>query len=108
MTDWIDVLQEECNKSSQSKVARRLNVSTTVINQVLKGKYPSPTDRIQALVEGAYMNRTVYCPVLGTLPADKCEQQQQRPFAAINPLRVRLYKECHGRCPHSRVKEDQL
>lgn len=108
MTDWLNELQRQCLKSTQSHVARRLKVSTTVINQVLKNKYPSPTDRVQALVEGAYLHRTVNCPVLGEIPADKCELQQQKPFAAINPIRVQLYKACRGDCPHSRVTEDTV
>jgi transcriptional regulator with XRE-family HTH domain len=107
MSNWLSVLAQQCQKSSQSRVAKRLNVSTTVINQVLKDKYPSPTDRIQALVEGAYLNRTVQCPVLGALAADKCEHNQQQKFAPVNPIRVQLYRECHGACPNSRVKEEE-
>ena len=103
---WIDELRDRCDRKSQAAVARRLGVSTTVISQVLCGKYPSPTGRIQALIEGAYMDRAVYCPVLGPLAADRCEHYQAATFQATNSQRVRVYRACHHTCPHSRVRED--
>lgn len=112
MTTWIQTLKDECEKSSQSKVAAMLRRSSgdnfpspTVINQIIKGKYPGRTDRLQALVEGVFMNVTVECPVMGSIPSDQCIEYQARKFAATNPTRVRLYQACRAGCQHSKIME---
>ena len=105
--EWIQVLDEECERTSQKRVSRKLRQpdnfpSPTVINQVLKDKYPSPTDRIQALVEGAFMGKTVRCPVLDEITHDICIEKQELPFAATNPQRVKLFRACKT-CPNRRA-----
>lgn len=112
MTTWIEVLKAECDSTSQSKVADKLRRSSgdgfpspTVINQIIKGKYPGRTDRLKALVEGMYMSATVTCPVVGEIPSDQCIEYQARPYAATNPTRIKLYQACRSSCVHSNIKE---
>ena len=112
MTNWIEVLKDECDKSSQSKVAVVLGKSSgdgfpsaTVINQVIKGKYPGRTDRLQALVEGVFMNVTVTCPVVGEIASDHCVEIQSRDFAPVNHQWVKLYKACRSGCQYSKITE---
>lgn len=105
MNNWLDALRRECEKSSQERIARRLGVSAAVINQALKGKYKGNIDRIQALVEGAFMGATVDCPMIGEMPRDRCIEHQGRPFAATNPARVQLYHACRNGCPNSRIRD---
>ena len=102
---WIKVLAAECEKTSQAKVASKLGVSATVVNQCIHNKYPGDRERIKNLVEGAYMNHNVICPVLGKIPKNICMEHQQRPFAATNPQRVQLYRACHNGCKFSEVGE---
>ncbi|AUZ85809.1 transcriptional regulator [Methylophaga nitratireducenticrescens] len=111
MSDWIEVLRTQCTKTSQAKVCAQLRVyqsdgfpSGTVINQVLKGKYPGRTERLQALVEGVFMSSVVACPVVGDIPSDQCIQYQGKPYAATNPTRIKLYQACRGGCPHSKLE----
>ncbi|MEX2524462.1 MAG: XRE family transcriptional regulator [Gammaproteobacteria bacterium] len=101
MDEWIKVLQRECKRSSQNRVAQELGVSTSVINQCLKGTYSGRVKRIQSLVEGRYMKATVECPVIGELPKDRCMDFQARRnnFAATNPVRVQLHQACPT-CPN--------
>lgn len=106
MSEWIAILAEECERSSQATVARRLGYSPAVINQVLKRTYKGDVNRVQAVVEGALMGRTVDCPVVGELPRNTCLDHQRAPFAATNAQRVRLYRACRSGCPHSRIEED--
>lgn len=103
---WLEVLAEECRRSSQADVARELGVSAAVINQTLQGKYRGDIERVRALVEGAYMGRTVDCPVLGEMPLNDCLTHQSRPFAATNHVRVLLWRACRT-CPHRRGKEER-
>lgn len=110
MSEWIDTLIAECERTSQSRVANLLRQtdgfpSPTVINQIIKGKYPGRTDRLKALVEGKFMSGTVVCPVMGPIPSDQCIEYQSRKFAATNPTRVRLYQACRSGCKHSNIKD---
>lgn len=99
--DWLTVLREACAASTQAAVAKRIDYSATVVNQVLKGTYNGDLRSVQAAVEGALMGATVDCPVIGELPRHKCLEYQRRGFAATNPLRVALAQACPT-CPHRR------
>lgn len=97
---WIEVLREACAKRSQVAVARQLGYSAPVVNQVLLGTYAGALDRVQAAVEGALMNASVDCPVLGDISRAACIAWQRKPFTPTNPLNVRMYAACRA-CPHS-------
>jgi len=101
---WLEELAEQCLRTSQKKVADKLQVSTALINQVLKEKYPGDLTRIEQLVKGAFMQYSVTCPVLGEIEKHKCLFHQARDFAATNPQRVMLHKACRSGCPHSQLE----
>lgn len=103
---WIEVLREAARVRTQSAVARQLGVSSAMVNQVLKGVYKGNLARLQMLVEGALMEQTVACPVLGDLPSDRCEWYQRAPFHATNPVRVALYRACRSGCCHSTLTQE--
>ncbi len=104
--NWLEVLAEECKRTSQKKVADHLGkgISDTMISQALKGVYPSQKGllKLQTKVEGAYMGKTINCPVSGEIARDICIDNQGRPFAATNPQRVALYRACPT-CPNRRT-----
>lgn len=97
---WLAVLAAECKKTSQLEVAKALGYSASVINQVLNDKYQGDLYKLQEIVEGAFMGKTVDCPVIGSMPRHRCIEMQGRPFAATNPLRVQLFHTCPT-CPHN-------
>jgi hypothetical protein len=101
--DWVEVLRAQCEKTSQSAVSRELNYSPAVINQVLKGTYKGNLSTVELAVKGLFMDGIVDCPVVGEVASNICLNYQKLPFAAINPLRVQLYKACRSGCPHSRL-----
>lgn len=98
---WLDALRARCAAPGQSqvKVAAALRQedgypSAAVLNQVLGGKYAHPTDRLQAIVEGALLGYQVACPVLGDLGRADCIGHQTREFAPSNQTRIALYRSC--------------
>ena len=105
MPDWVHILADACDSSSQKKVAAELDYSPAVVNQVLGNKYKGgDLGAVQQAVEGALMAHSVDCPVLGELRANFCLENQKRSFSPTNSTRVRLFKACHGGgCPHSRI-----
>lgn len=106
MSDWKETLRDACAASSQKKVADRLGVSATVVNQVLHDKYPGNLNRVKGLVEFVLTRgAAVQCPVLGEIGNEECLAYQRQPFAATNAQRVRLFRACRNGCPHSRIGE---
>lgn len=104
--DWVIALATECARSSQSAVARRLEVSTTMVNQTLRKKYPGDLTRIEDLVRGVYMSGEVACPALGVIGANVCRQwrDRSRQFISVNRERVLMYRACNA-CPRNSTAE---
>ena len=104
--DWVMVLAQACAETSQRQVAARLDRSPALISQVLRAKYPGDMDAIEEAVRGAWMNASVQCPALGTIPADECQawRRKARRFVNVNALRVSMYRAC-ARCPVNRRKD---
>ncbi|OUR62027.1 hypothetical protein A9Q74_06140 [Colwellia sp. 39_35_sub15_T18] len=105
MIKWLEVLRQQVAESGQPKVAKMLGVSTACISQVVNEKYPGDMQRIEKLVEGAFLQRCVNCPVLGELALHECMQHQARKGISSNPLYMQLYKSCRSGCPHSSLTE---
>lgn len=103
MTDWLETLRQECQQTSQNRVATRLGVSSAMISQALRGIYPGDLNGLRKRVEGELMGSEVSCPVLGDISSRQCLDCQRQPFAATNAQRVRLYRACRSGCPNSQL-----
>ncbi|WP_299494922.1 helix-turn-helix transcriptional regulator [uncultured Shewanella sp.] len=97
---WKTILAEQAKTHGQVTVADELGVSKTVVSQLINGKYPGDLTRMQALVEGAYMAKTVQCPIIGDIPLHQCDKYQRNTLTS-HPTRLKLYRACRGGCPHS-------
>ena len=102
--DWLMELTKQCEGKSQRQVAAELGVSPAMVNQVLKGTYKGSLETIRIKVEGLYLNSCVNCPVLGEIPIHECKNNQDRPFSASNPLRVKVFRACRAGCPYSSLE----
>ena len=108
MTEWIEELRAECERTSQAAAGRRIGYSASTVNQVLKGTYGGDLESVKQAVLGALMGQTVECPVIGEIPRHRCIEHQRRASrpAATNPMRVQLAQACPV-CTHGRhVKEN--
>jgi len=103
--EWVIVLAETADRTTQTSIAKRLGVSPTVINQALRNTYPSPLTKLEQKVRGELMGQMVDCPVLGEITTRKCIDTQGRPYAATNALRVELRRAC-PRCPNSAANKE--
>lgn len=97
--DRMDLFERKCAELGQAAVARATGYSDSAISQARNGKYQGELDSLLAKIEEIYGSSTVECPVLGTITLAQCGTHRRRPFAATNPLRVRLFTACQ-RCPH--------
>lgn len=94
---WIVALAEACDQSGQSATAKRLGYSGPVINAALGNVYKGRLDLLEQKVRGELMSECVRCPVLGEISKRRCVDEQSRPYAATNQLRVELRRAC-ARC----------
>jgi len=92
--DRMELLKKKCDETSQAAVARKIGKSASTINQILKGTYAGDSTNVLILIEEAYGQTTIECPVAGEITLGKCAEHRRRPFAATNPLRVQLYRAC--------------
>jgi hypothetical protein len=98
---WIQALHRESQPpSSQRACAHRLGISAATVNLVLNGRYPSRTNRIEALVREKLLDAPRECPVLGEISADRCLDEQTSPYYP-DPIRSALSKSCPT-CPNHR------
>jgi len=102
--EWVIVLASACDASTQSAVAKKLGVSSAMINTALKNTYTGRMDKLEARVRGELLNEKVRCPVLGDITKRKCLDAQGRSYAATNAMRVELRRAC-PRCPNGGAKE---
>lgn len=100
--DWVVRLAQECEATSQARVATRLDRSSSLISNVLHKKYPGDMASVEDLVRGAFMASVVNCPALGEIATDMCQgwRKKTRTFAGHNALRVTMYRACN-RCPRN-------
>lgn len=106
--DWVLRLAQECEVTSQARVAKRIGRSAAVISQVIRAKYPGDMEGFQELVRGHLMRAVVDCPALGELPTHECQgwRRRAREFQGNNALRVTMFRACR-RCPRNKPKEDR-
>lgn len=100
LPDWVKGLAEQCAASSQSKVAKQMNRSASLISAVLAGKYKGSLEAVEEVYRGVFERLTVDCPVLGTIRANECRDWQLKAhtFVNVNSERVRMYRACNS-CP---------
>lgn len=105
MSDWINALRREAQRTNQQAAGVRIGYSSAVVNQVLKGTYKGDLGRVEEAVRGAIMGATIECPVIGEIPRNRCIDHQRRcgSFAATNPMRVQLSHTCPT-CPNRKER----
>lgn len=104
--DWVLRLAEECERTTASDVARRLDYSVAVVSSVIRANYKGDVGKVEAKVRGAYMGAMVDCPILGEIERDRCIAEQQHKHLGTSALRAKLYRACRGGCEHSRLKKE--
>lgn len=102
LPDWVETLALECDRSSQSKVAKALDRSGALVSQVLNRKYAGSMDRVEELVRGVFLDSKVACPSLGEIPVNECQNWRDKAarFVMASPLRLRMYRACNA-CPRN-------
>lgn len=99
--DWIIALADQCDAIGIRAVAVKAGLSKTTVHEAVRHSYKAALDNVEQKVRGAFMGKTVECPVLDEITVDLCLENQKRPFSAANPTRVALHRTCPT-CPFNR------
>lgn len=103
-TDWMQMLREAVDTSTQTAVAVRLKVSRTTVSLVLAGKYPGKTDRVADRVMRVFGQ--VQCTHTGQpISLTACVSFANRRAPLNNPLELSHWRSCRT-CPQRPVKGD--
>jgi hypothetical protein len=93
--DLLALLAARVAATSQAQVSRELGYNPSTISQILSGTYPADPAKILTRVDEIYGGTTVDCPGLGEIISlGRCAEWRRKPFAATNPLRVRMFRTC--------------
>ena len=99
MKTWLDILRAQALAKGQAAVAREIGCGKSTVCQLLSGKYPADTGRMQARVLSLYgSDGLVVCPVLGLTEPGICADHHNRAkrvgLRAGNPETLKLLKAC--------------
>ena len=92
--DQLILLERVIAEIGQAQLARELGCSDSALSQIRGGTYKGSPDNILRKVEDKYSTDIIQCPLQGAITVQKCAEHRNRPFAATNPQRVALYRQC--------------
>lgn len=100
LPEWVQGLAQECDRTSQSKVAKALGVSSAMISNIIGSQYQGDMKRAEDLYRGTFKSETLRCPALGDLKLDQCRMWRERSKKLIsaNARNVTMYRACNA-CP---------
>lgn len=97
--DVLRIISVQAKLMTGRELADKLGVSTSAVSQAVNNKFVGNVDRFCLRVRGVFAGDSVTCPVLGTLTTKLCLEQQGKPIAYTNPVRVQVQRACKT-CPH--------
>lgn len=101
LPDWISVLATECDRASQSQVAKRLNISAAAVSQVISRTYSANLENIEKRVRDVFMNAPVQCPALAQqISSETCLNWRLKSStkAGSDPFSINMDRACRS-CP---------
>lgn len=79
LPDWVEVLANANDATSQNKVAERLGISGAQVSQIIGRKYDGVYDKAEQAVRSLLMSEVVKCPVIGLpIGLSRCLGTQDR------------------------------
>lgn len=97
---WIVDLAKACDQTSQAAVALKLGRSASLVNQLLKAKYPGDLKGVEDRFNAAFDPEKHHCPILGQITGADCLKNQSKRYDPSNHISVRLFRACSN-CPHA-------
>jgi hypothetical protein len=100
LPDWITVLVQECDRSSQNAVAAKM---------AIRNRYSGNMQSIESRVREVFMSAPVLCPALKTkIESAVCLQYRRRAetWTHGSPFRVKMIRACRA-CPKFNKSDEE-
>ncbi len=75
---WVKAMGEECQTSSQARVAKQMGYSAATISLVLGCTYSGDLSGVEEAFKSAFEGALVTCPALGGITAQVCRDWRKR------------------------------
>lgn len=99
MPDWVRLLANACDRTSQRAAAERLARSSGYVSRLLSRKYEGSYEEAETIVRAAYAGASVACPAIGdAIPLSGCVRNRRRAGPPRNHLQQLFARHC-PRCP---------
>jgi hypothetical protein len=98
-------LERACKLYGQREVARRMKVSATSINLILKGRYPNPKRMLERAKEMfCFDAQERECPILGAIHFEVCEKYREWAKEGV-VKKERLYMQVRSYCNECKIEK---
>lgn len=79
LPDWVEVLANANDETSQNRVAERLGISGAQVSMIIKNIYAGDYSTAESAVRSNLMSEEVHCPAVGSnVGLGRCLQTQDR------------------------------
>ncbi|WP_333822822.1 transcriptional regulator [Pinisolibacter sp.] len=105
LRDFVQAIAESASRIGLKATGQILGYSQSVISQVISNTYAKGNlDRVERAARAHLLGETVQCPGYARIiGADRCRDQQKRPFSSSSPMAARLHEACRT-CSNREVK----
>ena len=104
--DWVTVLANASDRSSQAQVARLLAINSGYISYVLRNQNPQYHQPVEYAVRGKLMAETISCPVMGEIDQSLCVRHRKSRVPAVLPEERQLRSTCPT-CIHNTNRKEE-
>jgi predicted YcjX-like family ATPase len=98
LPEWIRMLADECDRTTQADVAERLKISGSYVNRLIHNRYGASHTEPEQMVLAIIGGRKIECPAFGPIPLTSCIRNRRRTGPATNMLQRAFERHCPA-CP---------
>lgn len=106
LPEWVRILADECDRTTQADVADRLSISGSYVNRIIHNRYGASYAEAKQSVLAIIGGREVECPAFGPIPLTSCLRNRRRKGPATNTLQRTFERHCPT-CFHNADRKDQ-
>jgi len=104
--DWVLVLADASDRTSQAQVARLLAINSGYISYALRNQKPEYHQPVEYAVRGKLMAETIKCPVMGEIDQSLCVRHRKSRVPPILAEERQLRATCPT-CIHNTNRKEE-
>ena len=105
LPEWVRLLADACDRTSQRDVATALGKSGGYISRVLRQDYAGSYQEAELLIRARFGVEQVICPLAAEIPLASCIRARRRTGPALNQLHRDWARACPT-CPNNTDRKE--